>query len=87
MNKLRHALMAGAAVLVLAGGYSIAADPLPPEPRSSELQPGEGGIVTTAPEAAQQEQEYMAALKKCETLTGTDKQACLQSAQRTFGRM
>lgn len=87
MNTFRHALMAGAAALALSSAHALAAEPVPPEPRSSENQPGEGGIVTTAPEVAQQEQEYLAALKKCEPLTGTDKQACLQSAQRTFGRM
>ena len=35
----------------------------------------------------QREQEYQAALKKCEPLTGADKQKCIETAKKKFGQM
>jgi hypothetical protein len=91
MNKLLHVLTAGAAALVLTSGFSGAADPTrqneEPQPRASENQPGEPGVVQTAPEQAKLDQEYVAALKKCDSLRGGDKQKCVDAAQRKFGRM
>ncbi len=91
MNKLSSAMMAGAAALALASTLSFAADQTKPTnetpPRASENQPGDPGAVKSAPEQANQEKEYMAALKKCDTLKGGDKQACIDAAERKFGRM
>jgi hypothetical protein len=36
---------------------------------------------------AQREQEYMAALKKCEPLAGADKQKCIEAAKKKLGQM
>jgi hypothetical protein len=36
---------------------------------------------------AQREQDYIAALKKCEPLTGADKQKCIELAKKKFGQM
>ena len=36
---------------------------------------------------AQREQEYIAALKKCDPLTGADKQKCIEAAKKKFGQM
>lgn len=47
----------------------------------------------TAPGAASQgdltegEQEYLSALKKCEPLTGGDKEQCIKSAKEKHGQM
>lgn len=91
MNKLSSALMAGAAALALASTLSFAADQTKPTnetpPRTSENQPGDPGAVKSAPEQANQEKEYMAALKKCDTLKGGEKQACVDAAERKFSRM
>jgi membrane protease subunit (stomatin/prohibitin family) len=40
-----------------------------------------------APSAAQKNQEYQAALKKCETLDGDDKTTCRDEAKKKFGQM
>ena len=86
MNKVLYVLTAGAAALVLMSGYSIAADEHP-EPRSTAAQPGDPAPVMTAPEQAKQDEEYMAALKKCDALTGSQKQKCTQAAQKKFNRI
>jgi hypothetical protein len=36
---------------------------------------------------AQREQEYMAALKKCEPLAGAEKQKCIDAAKKKLGQM
>lgn len=91
MNKLLSAMTAGAVALALASGFSVAADKSrpteEPPPRASENQPGDPGVVQTAPDQAKQDQEYMAALKKCDAMKGGEKQKCIDSAQRKFGRM
>jgi len=86
MNKLLYVLTAGAAALVLTSGISCAADEHP-EPRSTANQPGSPGPVMTAPEQAKQDEEYMAALKKCDSLTSGQKKKCVDAAQKKFNRL
>ena len=78
MNKLMSAMVAGAAEQ---------AKPKEEPPRASENQPGDPGAVKTAPEQAAQDQEYMAAMKKCDAMKGGEKQKCVEAAQRKFSRM
>ena len=90
MKKLVNAMIAGAAALVLTSGFAGAADSSKPSedrPRASENQPGDPGAVKSAPEQANQDQDYMAALKKCEGMKGGEKQKCTEAAQRKFNRM
>jgi hypothetical protein len=90
MNKMLNVMIAGAAALVLTSGFAGAADSTKPKeepPRASENQPGDPAAVKTAPEQAAQDQEYMAALKKCDGLKGGEKQQCTDAAQRKFNRM
>jgi hypothetical protein len=92
MNKLLSAMMAGTAAMVLASTLSIAADPYnkpanETPPRTSENQPGDPSTVKSAPEQARQDQDYVAALKKCDALKGPEKQSCIDSAERKFNRM
>ena len=42
---------------------------------------------TKSNDPAQREQEYIAALKKCDPLTGADKQKCIEAAKKKFGQM
>jgi hypothetical protein len=42
---------------------------------------------TQSNDPAQREQEYVAALKKCDPLTGADKQKCIDAAKKKFGQM
>ena len=44
--------------------------------------PAAGGATVT-----QHEQEYLAALKKCEEMTGTDKSTCIEAAKKKSGQM
>jgi|GEM_PF-1384895 len=92
MINLYHALMASVAAMTLTIGLAGAADTSRPHeeevpPRASENQPGDPAAVKTVPEQANQEREYMAALKKCDSLKGGDKQKCVEAAQRKFSRM
>ena len=90
MNKLLNAMIAGAAALVLTSGFAGAADTTKPteeKPRVSQNQPGDPGAVKSAPEQANQDQDYMAALKKCDGMKGGEKQKCVEAAQRKFSRM
>lgn len=90
MKKLMSAMIAGTAALVLAAGAAGAAEQTKPKdepPRASENQPGDPGAVKTAPEQAAQDQEYMAAMKKCDAMKGGEKQKCVEAAQRKFSRM
>lgn len=91
MSRLLHAWTGGAAVLMLASALAAAAGPVRPSdeplPRASENQPGESAPVVTSPDQANQDEQYMAALKKCDSLSGADKQKCADAAQRKFGRM
>ena len=90
MNKLINVMIAGAAALALTSGLAGAADPAKPKeepPRASENQPGEPGAVKSAPEQANQDLEYMAALKKCDSMKGGEKQKCVEAAQLKFSRM
>jgi len=36
---------------------------------------------------SQREQEYVAALKKCEPLTGAERQKCIELTKKKFGQM
>ena len=91
MNKLFSAMMAGATALILASTLAVAADQTKPTnetpPLTSENQRGDPSAVKSAREQANQDQEYMAALKKCDALKGGDKQTCVEAAQGKFSRM
>jgi hypothetical protein len=49
----------------------------------SDTAPG----TDTTGDAAQREQEYLAALKKCEPMTGNDKQKCIDKAKKKYNQM
>lgn len=91
MNKFLYALTAGAAALVLASGSALAADQTrpneEPQPRAAENQPGDAATVTTGNEQAKPDQEYTAALKKCDSMKESNKQACIEAAQKKHGHM
>ena len=38
-------------------------------------------------DSAKRQQEYMSALKRCEPLTGSDKQQCIEAAKKKYGEM
>ena len=91
MNKFLYALTACAAALILTSGIAVAADPTRPyeeaPPRASDNQPGVPAAVTTGTEQAKPDQEYLAALKKCDSMKNSDKQACMEAAHKKHGHM
>jgi hypothetical protein len=100
MNKLLSALLAGAAALALSG-VAVAADQSQPgaEPAQQSqtpnqgAQPGsdQGGMTKSenqpGSDISAKEQDYLAALKKCESLSGDQKQQCVDAAKKKSGEM
>lgn len=84
MSKLLTLLSTGALALTL-GGIATAADNDPNSQQPSARQPNDppaGGATVS-----QRDREYLAALKKCEALTGVDKTKCVESAGKKYGQM
>ena len=84
MSKLLTMLTAGALALTLSG-FAAAADKDPNSPQPQAQQPADpaaGGAT-----ASQRDQEYLAALKKCEPMTGADKTNCVNTAKKKYGQM
>ena len=71
MKTLSTILGAGALALSLSG-FAFAADE-PQQQQSGDPQ--------------QREQQYQAALKKCESLPATEQQKCIDAAKKKFGQM
>ena len=84
MNKLLFALSAGAMALALSG-VNVAAD------RNQVVPPGsdQAGVSKSQPGAdvSAKDQEYLAALKKCEPLKGDQRQKCIDTARKQAGEM
>jgi hypothetical protein len=84
MSKLLTMLGAGALALSLSG-FAAAADrdKNTQQPQAQQpADPAAGGAT-----ASQRDQEYLAALKKCEPLTGTEKTKCVDAARKKYGQM
>ena len=69
--KLIKTLLISLFATAFIGGMALAAD----EPAGQATDP------------AQKEQELAAALKKCDALTGAEKQKCVDAAKKKFGQM
>lgn len=81
MSKLLT--MLGAAALAFSiGGIAAAADNTNQQSQQPQAQQGQPGS------AEQREQEYLAALKKCDSIAGTgEKQKCIEAAKKKHGQM
>jgi hypothetical protein len=67
-------------------GFAYAADQSQPGTQSQQLraeqnQPGQSS------DSAKREQEYLTALKRCESLGGADKQKCIEAAKKKYSEM
>jgi hypothetical protein len=84
MTKLLALLSAGTLALTLSGVAAAAEnDQNSQQPRAQQPNdPAAGGAT-----ASQRDQEYLAALKKCEPLTGADKTKCVDTAKKKYGQM
>ena len=77
MEKLIATFTAAALALAL-GGLAYAAEE--PAGQSPSAQQGQD-------DTAQRQQQYQAALKKCEPLAGAEQQKCIENAKRKYGQM
>ena len=88
MNKLASILAAGAVALSLSS-IAPAADENKPSGDKQRAQPPEGSATTTTVpggDVTEREQEYLSALKKCESKTGNDKKQCVDDLKRQHGQ-
>jgi len=76
MTKLMSILAAGALALSLSG-MAFAADDKTQDPTGSPADQSK----------QDQQQEYLAALKKCDTLQGAPKEKCIDQANKKYNRM
>lgn len=79
MSKLLTLISAGALAMSLSG-FAAAADKDQNSQQSTD--PAAGGAT-----ASQRDQEYLAAVKKCEPLTGAEKTKCVDTAKKKYGQM
>jgi hypothetical protein len=82
MNKLVSCL--AAALILGTTGFAVADNesPIPQTTQQdTQIPPGQGGDLTA------KEQEYLVALTKCESLSGSQKTTCIESAKKKFGEM
>jgi hypothetical protein len=91
MNKLLTALTAGMMLLAM-NGFAVAQDAAsqpnteqsakPATQQETQAQPaGQAGDVSA------KEQEYSAALTKCETLSSSEKAKCTEAAKKKLGQL
>jgi hypothetical protein len=80
MSKLMGILTA-ATLAFAVGGFAYAAD----EPQQG--QPRAEPQSNQPADSSKREQEYMAALKRCEPLYGADKQKCIEAAKKKYSEM
>lgn len=92
MKKLLSALAAGTLVLAM-NGFAVAQDvpstnqpntqqnAQPATQQDTQLPAGQTGDLSA------KEQEYLAALTKCEALSGGEKTKCIEAAKKKFGQM
>jgi hypothetical protein len=76
MTKLMSILTAGALALSLSG-MAFAADDKMQDPTGSPADQAK----------QEQQQEYLAALKKCDTLQGAPREKCIDQANKKYNRM
>ena len=82
-----------AAPLAVAAGLAIAdmaiADQVPTRPQEGSPPPvaGKPDPVLTPLEISEREQEYLAALKKCEPLAESQRQKCINALKGKYGLM
>jgi sugar phosphate permease len=84
MSKLIGMILAGALAFAVSGFAYAADEPQPAtqgQPRAEQSQPAQSG------DTAKREQEYLTALKRCEPLSGADKQKCIDAAKKKYGEM
>ena len=84
MDKLIKLLSAAVLALTLSG-VATAADNDQKSKQPGVEQPDDpaaGGATVS-----KREQEYLAALKKCEPMAGADKSKCIDTAKKRYGQM
>jgi hypothetical protein len=84
MSKLIGTFTAAALAMALSGFVYAADEPQPGaqgQPKAEQSQPAQSS------DSAKREQEYLTALKRCESLSASDKQKCIEAAKKKYGEM
>ena len=98
MNKLLFLAVATAATMVFTDAGAANPDPSRSAPVPGQPTPNPGmqpipdsGVVMdgaqSGAEMTDKDRVYLGALKKCESLAGTQKQACIEAARKKAGEM
>jgi hypothetical protein len=87
MSKLLSMVSAAILVLSCAGHVSAAEDSKPtneekPQGQDRAKEPTQQ---ETTGDLTKQEQEYLSALKKCESMNAAEKQQCVEATRKKFG--
>jgi hypothetical protein len=83
MTKAISILAAGALTLSLSG-VAFAADEKAQDPTGTTMMPDQGA---SPAELSKQDQEYLVALKKCESMQDAEKQKCIEQVKQKYKRM
>jgi hypothetical protein len=83
MTKVISILAAGALTLSLSG-MAFAADEKTQDPTGATMMPDKGA---SPAELSKQDQEYLVALKKCESMQDAEKHKCVEQAKQQYKRM
>jgi hypothetical protein len=83
MTKVISILAAGALTLSLSS-VAFAADEQTQDPTGTTMMPDQGA---SPAELSKQDQEYLVALKKCESMQDAEKQKCVEQAKQKYKRM
>jgi len=88
MNKLLAGLFSGLLVLAMNGvGFAQEEPQLTPRTAKQDTQTDPKAQPVQPPDLAVTDEQYFAALKKCDSLSASEKTRCIEAAKKKFGQM
>jgi hypothetical protein len=88
MNKLLAGLFSGLLVLAMNGAAVAQDEPqLTPRNAKQDSQTDPKAQPVQPPDLAVTDEQYFAALKKCDSLSASEKTRCIEAAKKKFGQL
>ena len=88
MNKFLAGLFAGLLVLAMNGLTSAQEEPqLTPRNAKPDTQTDPEAQPVQPPDLTVTDEQYFAALKKCDSLSASEKTRCIEAARKKYGHM
>lgn len=87
LSLLVAGMIAGLGTSAIAQNVTAGDQPNADAANTQAADPQAAEPATDTSNAAQKDEEYQAALKKCETLDGDDKTTCMDEAKKKYGQM